>query len=326
MTLSFLRFEPFLQSPIWGGKRLRVYMGKDPGGQNIIGESWEISDVKEHSSKLSGGAAAGRTLSELSRDEADALMGKSSLADGRFPLLIKFIDAREMLSVQVHPDEAACVRLGNGARPKTEAWFIIDCAPGASLFVGLKDGVSRETLGAAIIAGTVERYLERVSVKPGDFIFLPSGTVHAIGEGILLAEVQQPSATTYRLFDWNRVDASGKSRELHVEQALVATQFDRTKLMTAGKPGSGRPGVTCPWFEMELVKPDAGASVALSGAGPLVLMGVGGDGAAVIRNKAEVTVLHKGETVLVPACLSENVTATAVGDTQLLAVRCPTLP
>ena len=317
---SILKFEPIYKGTVWGGRRLEVLLSRELPGDGPVGESWELVDLPEDQSPLIGAASGAATLGDLREREGADLMGGAPLLEGRFPLLFKFIDANRTLSVQVHPDEEACARLGKGARPKTEAWYIIEARPGAALFVGLKPGVDREAFGAALEKGTVEDLLHRLPVEKGDFVFLPAGTIHAIGEGIVLAEVQQSSATTYRVFDWNRVGLDGKPRQLHIEEALEATDFERVGKPDAPSPASGRPGVSCPFFEMELVE---GGGVKLHGAGPLVLMGVSGDGAATVRASGLAEELTLGRTLLVPASISDGVTVEGASGLSILATRVP---
>ena len=185
-----MRFAPIYKHVVWGGRRLGPLLGRDLPGEDPVGESWELVDLPDDQSAVVGGPIDGATLGELRGAQQAELMGETGLLEGRFPLLLKFIDAARTLSVQVHPDEDACARLGGGARPKTEAWYIIDREPGASLYAGLRPGVTRERFAEAISGGEVEQLLHRLPVEPGDFVYLPSGTIHAIGEGIVLAEVQ----------------------------------------------------------------------------------------------------------------------------------------
>jgi mannose-6-phosphate isomerase len=319
--LPLLRFTPRYQHPIWGGHRIRQRFGRGVADDRAIGESWEVFDLSDGSSTVMAGPLAGKTLSDILAETPAALMGSATPVDGRFPLMIKFIDAHQTLSVQVHPDSKTAWRLGGDARSKTEAWYVIDCDPGAELFVGFEGNMTPGILKAAVIAGTLERYLRRVPVKPGDFLFLPAGTVHAIGAGILLAEVQQPSNTTYRLFDWNRVDAAGRPRELHVSQALRAIHYDPDRSECATPPASGRPGLSCRPFQMELLTFAAGHFIEMSDDVPLVFLAAAGDGHVQVSSAGYAETLRTGESLLVPACLSGHIALTATGDISLLAIR-----
>ena len=224
MELYPLKFKPIYKRRIWGGQKLRDLFGKDiPAGERI-GESWEVADLPEDKSVIANGELAGQTLAEVIGKYPKEIMGDKYFT-GPFPLLVKFLDAEEILSVQVHPDEETCRRTGEG-EPKTECWYIISAEPEAVIYKGLKKGVSKEQFGEAIKQGNVAEMLAKVAVKAGECHFLPAGTTHAIGPGLIIAEIQTPSDTTYRVFDWNRVDENGKSRQLHIEEALESIHFD----------------------------------------------------------------------------------------------------
>jgi mannose-6-phosphate isomerase len=228
MELYPLKFKPIYKRRIWGGQKLRDFFGKDiPAGEKI-GESWEVADLPEDKSVIAKGELAGQTLAEA----------VAKYFTGPFPLLIKFLDAEEILSVQVHPDEETCRRTGKG-EPKTECWYIISAEPEAVIYKGLKEGVSKDEFSEAIKQGNVAETLAKVAVNAGECHFLPAGTTHAIGPGLIIAEIQTPSDTTYRVFDWNRVDADGKSRQLHIEEALESIHFDASgddlSVRTAGR-------------------------------------------------------------------------------------------
>ncbi|MCX7819291.1 MAG: class I mannose-6-phosphate isomerase [Kiritimatiellae bacterium] len=249
-----LRFQPVYQSYIWGGDRIAHKYGRDlPPG--IYAESWEVSDRSEGMSVVAAGPLAGRTLRELMEADPIAMIGREA-PGARFPLLVKLIDARERLSVQVHPDDATAARWGG--EPKTEAWYVLEAAPGAVLYAGLRPGTDRAALEEAVRTGRIEDLLNVVPVRAGDALFIPAGRVHALGAGILLLEVQQNSNTTYRLYDWGRVGHDGRPRETHVAQAIRAIRWhDTAGPLCAGVPIGGPPGwqgvrlVACPYFRME---------------------------------------------------------------------------
>jgi mannose-6-phosphate isomerase len=324
IRLPIFQFKPIVKELVWGGRRLETVLGKTLPAQSTFGESWEVVDLPKDQSEVAAGDRRGETLAALREKERASLLGSADLLEGRFPLLFKFIDACQTLSVQVHPDEAACARIGGAARPKTEAWHIIDREPGAVLYVGLKEGVTKAQFADAIADGTVASLLHEVEVSAGDFVYLPAGTIHAIGAGILLAEVQQSSDTTYRVFDWNRVGLDGNPRELHIEEALVSTDFTTHGLPEITPPASGRPGVVSDFFVMETVGLAPGDLVTLGGEGLLVLMGVAGSGAARVTAVGEAATLRRGETRLVPACIASEVDLEATGaPITLLSVRIP---
>ena len=322
-NLPVIKFEPLLKSIIWGGRNMATVLNRSLPTDEPYGESWEISDLDGNQSIVRTGDLAGVSIEELLKRYPAAMLGTSSLLDGRFPLLFKFIDAQRTLSVQVHPDESTCKRLKGGARPKTEAWYIIVAQPGAKLYVGLKTGVTRRQFEQSLKDGSVADLLHARQVSRGDFVFLPSGTVHAIGEGIVLAEVQQSSDTTYRVFDWNRVGLDGKPRQLHIEEALASIHFDEFEIPPITPPVSGRPGVRCPFFSMETVQLNSGASVQFENEGPIAVMVTAGQGNANVAGVTGAANAKLGETVFVPAVQSKEVTIVAKGDVTLLVTLVP---
>jgi mannose-6-phosphate isomerase len=219
-----LTFQPIFKERVWGGRNLERLYHKPLPGSAPIGESWEISDRPGDASVIANGPLAGQDLRWLMEHHAEELLGPGKLPPARFPLLVKILDAQEKLSLQVHPP--ARVAPGLGGEPKTEMWYVVDAAPGAELYVGLKRGVTREEFERRIGDGTVAECFHRVPVKKDDVMFLPSGRVHALGAGIVLFEIQQNSDTTYRVFDWNRTGLDGKPRELHVPQSLASIDFN----------------------------------------------------------------------------------------------------
>jgi len=224
MQVYPLKFEPIYKQRIWGGRKLQEVFGKDiPQGEKI-GESWELADLPDDKSVIANGEFAGQTLNSLIAKYPKEITGDENFASP-FPLLIKLLDAEDILSVQVHPDAETCRRTGKG-KPKTECWYIISAAPGAVIYKGLKKSVTREMFAEAIEKGSVAEMLAQVPVEPGQCHFLPAGTAHSIGAGLLIAEIQTPSDTTYRVFDWNRVDDAGRPRELHIAEALESIHFD----------------------------------------------------------------------------------------------------
>jgi len=211
---------------VWGGRRLETVLGKalPPGAP--VGESWEIVDREDAQSVVHGGGFAGRTLHELwTRHRAEVFgVAYENHPAARFPILIKHLDTREKLSVQVHPPAHVAEALAG--EPKTEMWYFIDCLPGASIYAGLKHGVTREAFEQAMETGCVDVALHHLPVQAGRSIFIPSGRVHALGDGCLLLEVQQNSDTTYRVFDWNRTGLDGRPRALHVDESMTCIDFE----------------------------------------------------------------------------------------------------
>ncbi len=221
-----LRFEPVFRRYIWGGRRLQTVLNKPIGEGEDYAESWEIVDHGRDQSVVAAGPLAGKSLREIVTRHNDALFGSRAPLD-HFPLLFKLLDCNRNLSVQVHPNDEQASRLDPPDLGKTEAWVILAAEPGSVIYAGLKPGVDRETLADAIESGATEECLHQIQPRPGDCVFIPAGTVHALGAGLLVAEIQQASDTTFRLFDWNRVGADGQPRGLHVEQSLDVIDYAR---------------------------------------------------------------------------------------------------
>ena len=218
-----LTFEPIFMERVWGGRRLESEFGKKLPSQRPIGESWEIVDRPEAQSIVRDGLLRGKTLHELWTQYRGEIFGEGP-DSSRFPLLLKLLDAHDKLSLQVHPPEKLADRLGG--EPKTEFWYIAAADAGAELYLGFRESITRDQFEKALRDGTAADYVHKIRVRTGDAVFLPAGRCHAVGAGILLIEVQQNSDTTYRVFDWNRVDDKGKQRQLHVDQALQCIDFD----------------------------------------------------------------------------------------------------
>jgi mannose-6-phosphate isomerase len=224
MMIYPLKFQPIYKERLWGGTLLREVFGRETPEGKRIGESWELSDLPDDKSVISNGEFANQTLESVIRKYPEEITGSKQA--GPFPLLVKFLDCGEVLSVQVHPDETACKRLGKG-ESKTECWYIISAKPGAVIYKGLKKSVTREQFSKAVKEGTVEKTLNKIEVNTGQCYYLPAGTPHAIGAELLVAEIETPSDTTFRIFDWNRVDENCKPRPLHINEALESIHFDR---------------------------------------------------------------------------------------------------
>lgn len=216
-------FEPLYQSRVWGGRELEQRYGRQLPDAAPYGESWEIVDREGEQSVVRGGRWAGKTLHELWTRHREEVFGAGLPDSDRFPLLIKVLDARDDLSIQVHPPADRAAELGG--EPKTEMWYIAGAEPGAKLHVGLKKGVTRADFERAVLEGTVAGCVHAVEPREGESIFIPSGRLHAIGAGLLIHEIQQNSDTTYRVFDWNRPGLDGKPRELHVRESLASIDF-----------------------------------------------------------------------------------------------------
>ncbi|HEY4952739.1 MAG TPA: type I phosphomannose isomerase catalytic subunit, partial [Verrucomicrobiae bacterium] len=317
-----LTFHPVFKERVWGGRELEKLYGKKLPPGATIGESWEISDRPNDESIIANGPLAGKNLHWLMENHPRELLGNARPAGGnRFPLLIKILDARDKLSLQVHPPANQAAELGG--EPKTEMWFIADAAPGAELFVGLKRGVTRMEFERKISDGSVAECFHRIPVRAGDTMFLPSGRVHAIGAGLVIFEIQQNSDTTYRVFDWNRVGLDGKPRDLHVAQSLASIDFADFEPKPAGEKFSGddqiksRSLVRDPLFNVEAIEIKTGASTKLKEQKLQIVAVVKGQ--IEIKNDPTMVNLKAGQFCLIPASL-EPTEILAKSDAALLRI------
>ncbi|HZZ78016.1 MAG TPA: type I phosphomannose isomerase catalytic subunit [Gemmataceae bacterium] len=257
-----LRFEPFLRPMVWGGRRIARFLGKNVPPGTRCGESWEVSDHPLHASSLATATGYGITLHQLMEHHRAELFGPAAERHSVFPWLIKLLDADDWLSVQVHPDDVAVLSLCPSERAKTEAWYILDAEPTARIYAGLNPGIGPTELREALNAGKVDACLHAFTPKVGDCVYLPAGTVHAVGGGVLMAEIQQTSDATFRLFDWNRVDAQGKPRALHLDQGFASIHWNQGPIAPVASDHSDQqPLVRCPYFEIERVRWNATPSV-----------------------------------------------------------------
>lgn len=253
-----ITFTPLYMERVWGGRELeRVYQRALPDPQKPFGESWEIVDRENEQSVVDHGPWTGSSLYELWTNHREEIFGRGFIDHPRFPILIKVLDARDALSIQVHPPAHLAAALGG--EPKTEMWFIADCEPGAKLYVGLKKGVTRAGFEQAIADGTVADCVHAITPNPGDSIFIASGRLHAIGAGFLIHEIQQNSDTTYRVFDWNRIGLDGKPRELHVAESLASIDF--TDFEPTMDTATGDTIASCEYFKTDRKPLAAGQAI-----------------------------------------------------------------
>lgn len=288
-----ITFQPLYMRRVWGGRELeRVYGRSLPDPQQPYGESWEIVDRENEQSVIDHGPLAGTSLHELWDARREEIFGSGYESHARFPILIKVLDARDDLSIQVHPPARLAAELGG--EPKTEMWFIADCDPGAKLYVGLKHGVTRADFERAIAAGSVAGCVHAIQPKPGDSIFIASGRLHAIGAGFLIHEIQQNSDTTYRVFDWNRLGLDGKPRELHVAQSLASIDFDDFEPAMDMPDGDNL--ASCPYFKTDRKSLAAGEGIANPVTGKFSILSVV-DG---VIGSAEGRRFPKGRFLLLP--------------------------
>jgi mannose-6-phosphate isomerase len=331
MSLYPLLFAPRFVEKMWGGRKLQDVLGKTLTSNKPVGESWELYDFPPGvvdgtthwvSSVVANGPLKGQSLHTLVTQHKHELLGavKPTGPYGQFPLLIKFLDAREDLSVQVHPDESYAAAHPE-AHLKSEAWYVMQHDANARLLKGLSPGVTKESFTRAITTGDVEKQIRAIPVKVGDCHYLPSGTIHALGAGILVAEVQTPSDTTFRVYDFNRVDPStGKLRKLHVEEALACIDFSGQPVVDNPKKSANRL-VDCPYFVMEKARVGRGVTQPIAPNKPAIWIVLEGQ-AQLKADGFEPTSVKLGDTVLLPAAM-KNPMLTALTDSAWLEVTFP---
>ena len=329
MSVYPLIFEPIFKEKIWGGRKLETALNKPLPAGVAIGESWELADLEHDQSVVANGPRKGDTLGKLVAEFGRALTGPVPLFEGRFPLLIKFLDATDTLSVQVHPDKAMAERLGGHVRVKNEAWYILAADPGGFIYRGVKPGVTAESFREAIENGQVVDQLERLTVQAGDCYYLPSGTVHALGAGVTVAEVQTPSAVTYRVYDWGRIEASTMlPRALHIDEAMSCMQFGAQSFDQERQcpSESGIPRalslLRSESFVMDLARLRGGQTCPLRNPAFVIWIVLGGHGRITYDGPGEAVRFRAGDTVLLPADLS-NGQVEAIEDCQWLDVSVP---
>lgn len=301
-----IAFVPYLKSVIWGGTKICKYKGINHQEPNI-GESWEISAVKGHESIVAEGPYKGKLITELADLFGEDLLGSAVMAkyNGKFPLLIKFIDAADNLSVQVHPnDDLAAKR--HGCLGKTEMWYVIDANEGSKIYSGLSMAITPEDYVRRVVNGTFVETLAVHSSAPGDVFFLPSGRVHAIGAGNLLAEIQESSDITYRIYDYDRRDAQGNARELHIELAKDAidyTVYDDYRKPNAPVDVVESTLVDCTHFTVDRISVDGEMPLICGADSFTVLMCI--DGEVVLEYDSGKSLMKAGKTLLLPAVMTK---------------------
>jgi mannose-6-phosphate isomerase len=303
MTLYPLKFRPILKERLWGGTKLKEVLGK-PIESDITGESWELSTVKGDISVIANGSLEGKSLQDLIESNGEELLGKSVVErfGKEFPILIKFIDAKQDLSIQLHPnDELAKER--HDSFGKTEMWYIMDADPKAELIVGFNKDVTKEEYAESIDNDTLLDLLNYEQVKEGDTFFINTGKIHAIGAGVMLAEIQQTSDVTYRVFDFNRKDKEGNLRELHTELALDAVDYkkkDDFKVYYSQDLNKVSEMVDCPYFKTNFIQLTENLELDITKRDSFtIFMCVGGE--ALIKTSEGEVSIKKGETALLPA-------------------------
>jgi mannose-6-phosphate isomerase len=329
ITMHPLLLTPLYRRYLWGGRRFATHLDRLLPPGDDFAESWELVDRGTDQSVVAAGPLAGTTLGELVRQRGPELLGRHA-PRAVFPLLFKFLDACRDLSVQVHPDDARAARLSPPDLGKTEAWYVIDAAPGSRIYAGLHAGVDRESLAAALRAGRCDEVMHSFEPRAGDCVFIPAGTVHAIGAGLAVAEIQESSDVTYRLYDWNRTGADGKSRPLHIEAGLEAvTEFGpvapvqpqaipSAAALSAADPVSRRL-VTCDYFLFDEVRPHGDWAVGGDDVCHFLAV-LSGD--VHLDPRWHLPPLTKGMCMLLPASIGRQV-LTAAATTTLLHIQLP---
>ncbi len=319
--MEILSLYPTLKETIWGGRTLIDDYGFETDGDNAA-EAWLLSCHKDGPSFVIGGKYKGKTLAEVIEAEGREVLGTNNKDIRDFPVLIKIIDARDKLSVQVHPDDDYAYKYEN-ENGKTEAWYVLKCDEGASLIYGVNHNMEREEFAAAIENGTLLEDVNVVPVKPGDVVFIPSGMLHAIGEGILLAEVQQSSNSTYRVFDYMRRDKNGNLRELHVKKAVDVMNLKVTDVNFSAEGCPEKTGdavktylTGCQYFKMTRVELDGAYRDTADETSFVSLLVLDGEGK--ITSEDGEIVLKKGSSIFIPASKGEY---TVSGKLEILETR-----
>ncbi len=292
--MQIFKMKPVYKDYLWGGNKLKSEYGKDTPYERTA-ESWEIAFHKNGESQVAGGIDDGKTLSEIIKIYKEKLLGDKIYKgeETKFPLLVKLIDAKDNLSIQVHPDDEYAKTNEGGEYGKTEMWYVLEAEKGAGLICGFKKDITKAEFIKSIKNNTLIDYVNFIECKKGDYFFIPSGMLHAIGKGLLIAEIQQSSDTTYRVYDYERRDSSGKARELHINKAIDVVNFKKTPLpKNIIKEGVL---VTCPYFTTEklVVKENVDVVVDKESFEIFIVC----DGAVTINDKN----YKKGDTLLIPA-------------------------
>lgn len=305
MKLYPLQFQPILKERIWGGTKLKTYLNK-PITSEITGESWEISTVENDVSVISNGLYRGKSLNELINELPEAVLGTKVYKQfgKQFPLLFKYLDAREDLSIQVHPNNELAKERHNSFG-KTEMWYVMQADEDAQLTVGFKEKSSPKDYLESLKSHTILDVLDTKKVKKGDVFFLETGTVHAIGAGTVIAEIQQTSDITYRIYDFDRVDASGNTRELHVDLALDAINYNvvNAQKKYSKEKNAANEVINCQFFTTNFIPLDGTLTVTKNKESFTVYMCV--EGSFDLNFKGEIFHYRTGDTLLIPAEMTQ---------------------
>jgi mannose-6-phosphate isomerase len=315
-TLYPLKFKTIYKDKIWGGQKIKTYLHKDFGYLPNCGETWEISGVKSDVSVVDGGELNGRSLAALLEEYKGELVGKAVYErfGNTFPLLVKFIDAADDLSIQVHPDDELAKKRHNSFG-KTEMWYVIEADPGSSLIAGFNQEVNQQVYVDKLNSGHLTDILNREDVQAGDVFFLPAGRVHTIGKGLLIAEIQQTSDITYRIYDFDRVDDKGQKRELHTEEALAAIDYKKyPEYKTKYEPKKNEDVhlVSCPYFTTNVLDYTEGLSKDYSSLDSFVIH-VCLEGSYELHYNGNTISVQMGDSILLPNSVKQVELTTSNG-------------
>ncbi|MFZ0706843.1 MAG: type I phosphomannose isomerase catalytic subunit [Candidatus Korobacteraceae bacterium] len=304
-----LRFDPIYQYRLWGGRRLADLLAAPLPGDGPIGEAWVLSDRDDHQSRVANGPLKGRSIAQLLKQFPEQMLGDLAARFHRFPLLLKFLDAHQMLSVQVHPTDANTDLLPAGETPKTEAWFVLEAGTESRIYAGLKPGTTAANLRQALTNGAVADELAWFTPQPGDAVFLKAGTVHSLGGDVVVFEIQQNSDVTFRLYDWNHVDAkTGQPRVLQVDKAIACIDFAEgpvcraTPVVESSTPIEREKLFDCEYFRLWRVRGQSPFAVGVAGL-PRVLVCIGGAGE--LEHSDVRFAFAKGDVFLLPAAIGQ---------------------
>ncbi len=308
--MKFLRFTPIYMERVWGGRGFEEKLARKLPAEKVIGESWEICDRPEAPSVVQGGKFDGKTIREVLSNDSAYVMGPKWNAQTPFPILVKWLDCQERLSLQVHPPMQVAASLGG--EPKTENWYVADCATDSGLIAGLKKGATKEAFIASLSDNSAEKLLHRFPVKKGDSLFVPSGRLHAIDGGNLILEIQQNSDTTYRVYDWGRVGLDGKPRQLHVSESIASIDYNDFEPSPINLSEKGGELCKCKEFSINLIRLAKDQTISFkANEAPRILSVAEGE---VKDDEGNAIIL--ADNIIIP--YAESITFTATKDTVLL--------
>lgn len=294
--MKFIEFIPLYKERVWGGSRLRDSLKRVLPDDKKYGESWDIVDREDDQSIVKDGPLKDFSLRQLLEEQSDYLMGPSWPKQKPFPILVKWLDCQERLSIQVHPPKKLQEQLGGES--KTENWYIAEALPDSSVYAGLQEKVTPKIFKEALEKEALEPHLHRIATTKGDSLFIPSGRLHAIAEGNLILEIQENSDTTYRVYDWNRLGLDGKFRELHIEESMLSIDFDDIKPSKISASAENRVLADCPEFRIQKICLHSSPLKLEANQEPKIISVV--EGSLKITDQLSSSILHKGANIFLP--------------------------